>query len=154
MSLPPPPIDPGPIPNYPSIIGVTFKLSKSAGYVIRVNDGASIPIISDTPDSRQYAAWLAAGNVVLPADGPSVEDTAVTSAMTTRQATLTRITTNFPTSWTNFEQMVTDAINFKNIANNAWTVNNSRDACKLLINIAMFCCAKLLVLIIERQDRR
>lgn len=148
------PIDPGPIPMYPSIIGVTFKLCNASGYIIRVNDGASIPIGSDTPDGKQYDAWLAAGNIPLPKDGPSAEEVATTTAMTTRQATLTRITAAFPTSWTNFEQMVTDAITFKNITNQAWTPNNSRDCCKLLVSIAMFCAAKLLVLIIERQDRR
>lgn len=76
------------------------------------------------------------------------------ATMTTRQNTLTRITTNYPTSWANFEQMITDAIAFKNIANAAWTANNSRDAVKLALQIAMFCATKLLVLIIERQDRR
>lgn len=148
------PPDPGPIPMYPSLVGVTFKLSKATGYVIRVNDGTSVPIGSDTPDGRQYTAWLAAGNTVLPADGPSTEEAATATAMTARQATLARVTAAFPTSWPNFEQMVTDAITFKAITNAAWTANNSRDCCKLVLNIAMACIAKLLVLIIERQDRR
>lgn len=151
MTIPP---DPGPIPNYPSLEGVTFKFGKNLGVVIRVQDGASIAIGSDIPDGRQYDAWLAAGNTTLPADNPSVEEVAVTTAVTTRRATLAKIEAAFPTSWNNFEGFVDQAIVFKNTTNANWVANTSRDCCKLLLNLAMFCAAKLLVLIIERQDRR
>lgn len=141
--------------NYPSIVGVTFKfIRNNAEYVLRVQDNTSVPIGADTPDGRQYAAWLAAGNVTLPADGPSADETAVATAMTARQATLTKINANFPTSWANLEARIDSAILLKNKTNAAWVANNSRDGVKLLIDIAMFCLAKLLVLIIERQDRR
>lgn len=140
-------------PDELSIIGVTFKFGPTPDVIIR-NDGVSFLVSSGSREAQQYTRWLAAGSITLPADGPSAETIAVTTAMVTRQATLTKVTTNFPTSWPNFETMVDQAIAFKIKTNAAWTANDSRDCCKLLVNIAMVCVAKLLVLIIERQDRR
>lgn len=131
-----------------------YKLLRNSEVVLRVDTNESFPPVVGNKQYDEYLLWLADGNAVLPADGPSAEELATTTAMTARQATLTRITDNFPTSWTNFDGMVTDAIAAKIKPNNTWTANDSRDGVKLLLNIALFCAAKLLVLIIERQDRR
>lgn len=131
----------------------SYKLNAN-GSITRTDVFANFRPVVGNKDYDDYLLWVAAGNTPTPADGPSAEDTALATAMTTRQTTLNKVTTNFPTSWTNFEGKIDQAIVYKIKANNAWTATDSRDACKLLIDIAMFCVAKLLVLIIERQDRR
>lgn len=45
-----------------------FKLTTDPRVVIRLDDGASIPVGELQIDSRAYAAWLAIGNIPLPAD--------------------------------------------------------------------------------------
>jgi hypothetical protein len=44
-----------------------YILTKDPAWVIRREDGASIPVGEPTNDSRAYAAWLAAGNTPDPA---------------------------------------------------------------------------------------
>jgi len=44
-----------------------YILTKDPAWVIRREDGASIPVGEPTNDSRAYAAWLAAGNEPDPA---------------------------------------------------------------------------------------
>lgn len=40
----------------------------SVSCVIRIADGASIPMAADNTDYQQYLAWLAEGNQPLPAE--------------------------------------------------------------------------------------
>lgn len=40
-----------------------YILTNDPAWVIRREDGASIPVGESTADSREYAAWLANGNV-------------------------------------------------------------------------------------------
>ena len=43
----------------------------SATAISRVSDGAFIPLDPDNTDYADYLAWLAEGNVPLPADAPA-----------------------------------------------------------------------------------
>jgi hypothetical protein len=47
------------------------KISPKATYdvVMRVADGAIIPMIEANTDYQEYLKWVAAGNTPLPADG-------------------------------------------------------------------------------------
>lgn len=45
-----------------------YKLQQSGGGVIRLDDGACIPLSLDNLDWVAYQKWLVAGNVPVPAD--------------------------------------------------------------------------------------
>jgi len=45
----------------------------SAKSIIRVEDGACIPLDPDNTDYQKYLAWLAEGNTPLPPDAPTEE---------------------------------------------------------------------------------
>ena len=88
------------VPNYPSITGVSFKFSKTSPSVVVRNDGTSIFIGSDTPDGRQYTAWLAAGNVTAPADPPNAEENAYTQEVIDKDTLATLVNTLLPPTYT------------------------------------------------------
>lgn len=46
----------------------------SESHIIRIADGAEIPISAQNRDGRIYLSWLAEGNVPLPPDEPTQEE--------------------------------------------------------------------------------
>lgn len=47
---------------------MAYKLSQIAGYIIRIEDNASIPPFPNNSDYQTFIAWQAAGNVPQSAD--------------------------------------------------------------------------------------
>ena len=45
-----------------------YKLSDMPNIIIRLYDGASIPMVEDNTDYQAYLKWLAEGNTPEPAD--------------------------------------------------------------------------------------
>lgn len=52
---------------------MNYRLTATADFVIRLEDGAWIPAAADNADFRDYQAWLAAGNRPLPYVPPPVQ---------------------------------------------------------------------------------
>jgi hypothetical protein len=51
--------------------------------IIRLSDGALVPVSSDNPDYREYLEWLKAGNTPDPAPAPGPDYIAFWDALTT-----------------------------------------------------------------------
>ncbi len=47
-----------------------YKLSGNSGYVIRIADGATVPLVDGNADHAAYVAWVQAGNAAADADAP------------------------------------------------------------------------------------
>lgn len=57
-----------------------FKIL-SAEQILRLADGACIPVDARNRDYQDYLAWVALGNTALPADPPPPPDTRRTEAL-------------------------------------------------------------------------